>query len=210
MIYDVNGFIAGMHSVISKEAADISPFAFENSLWYRLDDSLGYPAYLTTAYFVDPAIICEGRDQAAFDSDGTGNVLWFQHGDYQIVAPVTQDEADASDFWAEHKCFPNMGRHYFNLFYDADADACNADGPEAFTPIQLLYRHGVMNGFVWQHAANPDNSNNRWEAVAANALGFLIDTPPKCLYDFVDQIGVVTMHVYFQDYKTLCITESVG
>ena len=43
-------------------------------------------------------------------------------------------------FWAEHKCFVNMGRHYFNLFYDADADACNADGPEAFTPIQLLYR----------------------------------------------------------------------
>ncbi len=60
MIYDVNGFIAGMHSVINKEAADVSTFAFEKSLWYRLDDSLGYEAYLTTAYFVDPAMICEG------------------------------------------------------------------------------------------------------------------------------------------------------
>ena len=34
-----------------------------------------------------------------------------------------------------------MGRHYFNLFYDADAEACNPDGPLEFTPIQLLYRY---------------------------------------------------------------------
>ena len=60
MIYDVNGFIAGMHSVINKESADESPFEFEKSSWYRLDDSLGYEAFLTTAYFVDPATICEG------------------------------------------------------------------------------------------------------------------------------------------------------
>ena len=60
MIYDVNGFIAGMHSVISKESADESPFEFEKSSWYRADDSLGYEAFVTTAFFVDPATICEG------------------------------------------------------------------------------------------------------------------------------------------------------
>merc|ERR1719228_2476337 len=211
MIYDFNGFIAGMHSVINKEAADVSPFAFEKSLWYRLDDSLGYEAYLTTAYFVDPDTICKGgRDKTAFDADGTGNVLWFQHGEYPITAPLTQEAADMDDMWMEHKCFPNMGRHYFNLYYDADADACNADGPQAFTPIQLLYSHGVMNGFVWQHAANPDNSLARWEAVSAGALKFLIDTPPKCLYDFVAEIGVVTMHVYFQDYKPFALQKLLG
>ena len=60
MIYDVNGFIAGMHSVISKESADESPFEFEKSAWYRIDESLGYEAFVTTAFFVDPATICEG------------------------------------------------------------------------------------------------------------------------------------------------------
>lgn len=209
MIYDVNGFIAGMHSVINKESADESPFEFEKSSWYRLDDSLGYEAFLTTAYFVDPATICEGgRDQAAFDSEGTGNVLWFQHGDAIHKAPLTGPEADASEFWMKHKCFVNMGRHYFNLFYDADAEACNPDGPLEFTPIQLLYSGGVMNGFVWQHAANPPNVNNRWENVDPGALKFLIDTPPKCLYDFAEQFGVVTQHVYFRNYLTTCLLES--
>jgi len=209
MIYDVNGFIAGMHSVVSKASADESPFEFEKSSWYRLDDSLGYEAFLTTAYFVDPATICEGgRSQADYDKDGTGNVLWFQHGDDLHKAPLTGPEADDSTFWNKHQCFVNMGRHYFNLGYDADADACNADGPEAFTPIQLLYSGGVMNGFVWQHAANPSNVNGRWEQVATNALKFLIITPPQCLYDFADQFGVVTMHVYFRNYLTTCLLES--
>merc|ERR1712039_1068393 len=138
---------------------------------------------VTTAFFVDPATICEGgRDQAAFDSEGTGNVLWFQHGDELHKAPLTGP--------------------------DADAKACNPDGPLEFTPIQLLYSGGVMNGFVWQHAANPPNVNNRWENVDPGALKMLIDTPPKCLYDFAEQFGVVTQHVYFRNYLTTCLLES--
>merc|ERR1739847_242282 len=51
------------------------------SNWYRSDNVLGEDVYLTTAYFVDPSSICQGgRDQAAFDIEGTGNRLWFQNG----------------------------------------------------------------------------------------------------------------------------------
>ena len=67
VIYDVNGFIAGMHSIVAKKF-DLGSFNFAGSKWYRSDNVLGEDAYLTTAYFVDPAIICQGgRDQAAFD-----------------------------------------------------------------------------------------------------------------------------------------------
>ena len=55
-------------------------------------------AYLTTAYFVHPRIICDGgRSQADFDRDGTGYALFFQNGptpEYLYAAPLTAAEAE--------------------------------------------------------------------------------------------------------------------
>ena len=97
LIYDVNGFIAGMHSVVMKK------FSTDNwqsgSKWYRLDNLFGEEAYLSTAYFVDPASICTGRTQDQFDSEGTGNRLLFQNGPSTsdtIAAPLDLDQADTS------------------------------------------------------------------------------------------------------------------
>ena len=61
LIYDVNGFIAGMNSVVLKKymTADWIP---SDSKWYRHDIIFGEEAYLTTAYFVDPSLICKGKD----------------------------------------------------------------------------------------------------------------------------------------------------
>ena len=56
-------------------------------------------AYLTTAYFVDPSVICTGRTQEEFDMEGTGNRLLFQNGPTSadtIKAPLTVDEADTN------------------------------------------------------------------------------------------------------------------
>merc|ERR1712110_63661 len=65
LIFDVNGFIAGMHSVVAKKFVS-GPFDIAGSIWYRSDNVLGNDVYLTTAYFVDPAIICKnGRDQSS-------------------------------------------------------------------------------------------------------------------------------------------------
>ena len=123
VIYDVNGFIAGMQSIVFKKFIQ-GPYDFAGSNWYRSDNilgkaiesritiqqsniiiqqsnfNLGEDAYLTTAYFVDPSRICNGgRDQAAFDVEGSGNRLWFQNGPTikdMHVAPLTVDAADAN------------------------------------------------------------------------------------------------------------------
>merc|ERR1711997_1449011 len=56
-------------------------FSFDASKWYRSISVLGEDAFVTTAYFVDPAIICQGgRSQEQFDMEGTGNRVWFQNG----------------------------------------------------------------------------------------------------------------------------------
>ena len=93
-----------------------------------------------------------------------------------------------------------MGRHYFNLNYDVEAP-CEPNN----IPVQLLYSGGVLNGFVWQHvSAIP---GDQWESVSSFALGQIVDRPPNCLYDLVESPGVTTMHVWFRNYNTLCITD---
>ena len=100
-IYDVNGFIAGTHSVVPKSKTyDDQYFPWKQSKWYRPDKINGKDVFLTTVYFVDPDKICkDGRTQAKFDIEGTGNRLLFQNGPKpsdHVVAPLTQQEADTN------------------------------------------------------------------------------------------------------------------
>ena len=57
-------------------------------------DFFGGVVYFTTAYFVDPAVICNGgRSQLQFQAQGTGDRLLFQTGptpDAFLEAPLTQ------------------------------------------------------------------------------------------------------------------------
>ena len=98
IIFDTNGFIGGMHSVVPKKLT-APEFDFAASKWYRSDNILGEEVWLTTAYFVEPSSICgSGRTQSDFDNEGTGNRLIFQKGpNFQdvLVAPLTVDDADA-------------------------------------------------------------------------------------------------------------------
>jgi hypothetical protein len=98
IITDVNGFIAGEQSVVMRKYSNIY-FDFDSSPFYVLDDFFGEEAYLATAYFVDPEIICNGgRTDEEFALQGTGDRLFFQNGptasDLEEI-PLTQAEMDA-------------------------------------------------------------------------------------------------------------------
>ena len=76
----------------------------------------GEKAYLTTAYFVSPSVICTGRSQAEFDTEGTGNILLFQNGETSmdtIEAPADLDEANNSVSFC--KIFEKL--HYFTVSF---------------------------------------------------------------------------------------------
>lgn len=92
-----------------------------------------------------------------------------------------------------------MGRHYFNLNYDVNASC------EDLTPIQLIYSGGVLNAFVWQHPA--PMQGYRWEEVNTFAVGQIVDRPPTCLLEIVENIGVRAMHTYVRNTGTLCISD---
>ena len=58
---------------------------------FQSGEYYGSPAFFSTAYFVDPAIVCEGgRSEAEFNSQGVGDRLLFQTADGYYAAPMTK------------------------------------------------------------------------------------------------------------------------
>ena len=79
LIFDDAGFIAGTQSVVPLDKVDSSLVDFTRMPVYQLDTWFDVPAYLSTIYFTDTEIICNGgRTQEQFDSQGTGDRLTVQ------------------------------------------------------------------------------------------------------------------------------------
>lgn len=82
--------------------------------------------------------------------------------------------------WHQHKCFVNMGNHWFNLNYDVN-QSC-----DTVFPVQLLYDHQSpqpLVGFVWQHFALLEG--DLWDA-RNNFFLLSAILPSYCLSIFSD------------------------
>lgn len=204
LIYDINGFIAGMQSVVPKnDTLDDKYYKFSSSPYYNLDIVNGIEVYLTTAYFVNPNIICNrGLTQRDLDTEGTGNVLLFQTGPTPrdlYVAPLTAAAANRTTEWYEDNCFPNMGDHWNRFDYDLN-QSCD----EMF-PVQLVYDHQgdhPLRAFVWSHQAALNG--DRWEKMTKQKLDYVGRSTPYCVYNHTENPGISTQHVYLKDYVETC------
>ena len=96
LIYDKNNKIAGMHSVVPNNET-ISEYDMPPK-WYKEFPKIpkydGIQFFVTTAYFVDPKLICEdGGSQKEI-----GDRLWFQSGASitdVLKAPLEQTGAES-------------------------------------------------------------------------------------------------------------------
>merc|ERR1719369_2005938 len=105
-------------------------------MWYE------EPAWFTTAYFVDPSIICDGgRSQEDWNTWGTGDRLLMKNGATYINIPLTESAAYNDPLWFDHFCFLGMGNHFIGYNYH-NAQDCNT-----VPPLQILFDDGVINGF---------------------------------------------------------------
>jgi len=199
LIFDDAGYIGGTQSVLP--LAHVDPSLTTNPA-YQLDMWYDQEAYFTTAYFVDPSIICGGgRSGDEWESQGTGDRLMVQVGetaDSLLNIPITQEAADMEPEWYDHYCFLGMGDHFIQYNYQPDQDCTSV------LPLQILFSEGVINGFVWQHYANLPGA--QWEHPDAMAISMIIDRPPSCILELVNNPGLSTMHHYFYEYPwlTLC------
>ena len=92
LLYDANGYIAGIQSGISKDlpngypTQEVQPPFVDDGDFYKL-----------TAYFVDPLLICDrGRSKQQFELQGTGTDLFIQNGDdpEQHIIEIDQRESE--------------------------------------------------------------------------------------------------------------------
>jgi len=196
IIFDDAGYIAGVQSVLLVK--DLESDHQSTQPAYQLDVWYDEPAYFTTAYFVDPAVICAGgRSEDDWNTWGTGDRLLVQFGalDNLINIPLTKAEADREGEWFDHFCFPGMGDHYLKFDYTPDQDC------DSVLPFQIMYDHGEITGFVWQHIAMLPG--DKWEHPDARAIKAIIDRPPTCVMDVLASTGLSTMHHYFYNHPWL-------
>ena len=205
LIFGINGFIVGMQSVVPKDKAlSDKYFKFSSNKMYNEDVINGVDVYVTTAYFVDPNIICDaGRSQEGFDKEGTGYALFFQNGptpDDIEAAPLTAEDAKKNEEWYGYGCIENMGEHWIKLDPNNEEPRCD----EVF-PAFLLFEHGEdrsLVGFVWSHVAWYTNFRN--EHARSIGFSYIFDTVPQCVNDLAKDPGITSLHVYFKDYHQYC------
>jgi charged multivesicular body protein 7 len=197
LLFDVNGFIAGIQTAIDTTKSNYQPTAQLAGHPFIKDDN-----YLVlTAYFVDPSKICTtGRTNDDFNNQGTGNALYFQNGTNPITnsipIPLAVGDMGATQ-WTEGKCFWSMGLHYwYNVRTDMSCDE--------FFPFFVLYNSGKVNGFGF--AMNTPLDSSRYEHPTPDDASHFIAPYPNCFKTDPTFAKLSTMHVYLSSspHSDLC------
>ncbi|XP_052770808.1 uncharacterized protein LOC128210500 [Mya arenaria] len=154
LLYDVNGFIAGIQTAFDKNySSNPNDYPSPQLQNHPLVEEGGN--YHTTAYFIPSDKICStGRTLAEFNQQGTGTGLWVQNGtspSSTVQIPMTIEQVRSSE-WTEATCFKAMGTHFlYRMSVDMDCDD--------FFPMFLLYNGGVLDGFGWGYGINLQTSS---------------------------------------------------
>eukprot|EP00105_Crassostrea_gigas_P014839 XP_011431649.1 PREDICTED: uncharacterized protein LOC105331236 [Crassostrea gigas] len=183
LIYDVNGYIAGIQAGLPTTLSNGYPPAnLKNHPLVQDGDK-----FYMTAYFVSPDSICtHGRTAGQFSSQGTGTDLYIQNSTDPMasIRIPHQESAIGSTAWVKGHCFPAMGVHYW---YAATLDmSC-----DNFFPVFLLYNGGVLNAFGWAFQA--DLSSSRFEHPTTSSFAAFMNPVPQCLYNAGK---LSTLHIY--------------
>jgi len=192
LIFDVNGYIAGMQTMIP--ASDYTPIPGTGASAYTKYPAGGVDYYVLTVFYVDPAIVCKpGRTPDQYNQQGTGDRLLLQIGQTLTGADMLNIPMQESDItataWTLGHCFVTMGVHYwYNVTLDMDCGD--------FLPFFILYNENGLN--AWGYSLNTKGgSSQRYEHPPLAAVAGFMNPVPKCFYTdplFADRS---TMHVYF-------------
>jgi len=188
LLYDKNGYIAGIQTAIPK--GSLTPSSFQAN--HPMIDDGDY--WTITAYFIEPSKICStGRTEAEFNDQGTGTGLWLQNGTNPINdvvrIPLTESEIRQTK-WKFGHCFYTMGNHYwFDVTRDMDCGQ--------LYPSCLMYNGGKLTAFCF--AVTKYLSSNRYEHPTPKDAEKFLDPVPTCLYNSPEYSKLSTIHVYMID-----------
>ncbi|XP_059178854.1 uncharacterized protein LOC131957994 [Physella acuta] len=179
LLYDVNGFIAGIQSTVPKGGSYPPttlrpPFVRDGNRW------------AITAYFVDPGYNhLYNRPHPTGNQQGTGTNLYFQNSTNpfsSVMIPRTEAGIERTS-WIKGKCFWLMGLHYWHNM------GLNSNCDKAF-PAFVLYTDHKLRAFGWAFLANM--TSPRFEPVPPTSYKYFIDPVPTCMNTRV----MSSMHIF--------------
>lgn len=185
LLYDVNGYIAGIQASVPK-GGDFPPpslrppFVEDGARW------------TISAYFVHPDTICSGgRSEDDFRKQGTGTGLYIQESEDPIAAtliPMELEDAKKDSDWTEGQCFKiMMGVHFWHKA-GKDMDCGKS------LPVFLMYNFGRLNSWGWAFMNNM--TSPRWEHPTTDKLQLFFKEVPECIKAAPARS---TMHIYFDN-----------
>jgi len=191
LLFDDNGYIAGIQTGVAKAGLPAS-YPPAKQIGNMIQDDGDH--YTVTAYFTDPAGICNGgRTAAEFAVEGTGTNLYIQNGSNPLTQSShipSQQSGMAGTGWTLGHCFPAMGVHYwYSVSTNMDCDD--------FQPVFLLYNEQRLTAFGWA-LGTPQNSS-RFEHPPLSVVSAFMNPVPSCLANY-DQLS--TMHIYLTAHPT--------
>jgi len=206
LIFDNNGIIAGaqMNSKKTDLSRTENNYQFNQQPMFTTQVFDGVEYYSTTAWFVDPATICDtGRSEESLETEGTISGLYFQNGPTpadNIPIDLVRSEAIKKG-WSENKCFVGMGRHNFYETLKMEDDQC-----ATFRPAFLLFnKEFELIGFGLAAVGKAESIDERFEYPGSGAIKVIIgeDKLSPCLPALGDSPGLTTMHFYFTSATNL-------
>lgn len=148
--------------------------------------------------FREGAVVCSG----AKAPEAVGNVLIANPlGNAQRLPTV---EADAkAQGWVRGSCFDSMGWHWF---LNTDKKGVLPNSKSNLFPVIVMYNGGQLNSIFFStpndQVSIPFLSSNEWEPKALSPSEMCKNTCDKDC-DFSDAKSYSTMHIYFNDHKSV-------
>jgi len=193
LIFDINGYIAGVQTAIPKDQFAPSPTLQGHPY---IDDG---DYWTLTAYFVEPGIVCApGRTSKQYKDQGNGYRFYIQNGTNPLsdLLDISLSENDLNTnpitgpVWGSTKCYWSMGKHYwYKLTPDMDCST--------IFPFFLLYNSGDLNAFGFFIPTQATSA--RYEQADSSMLEKEMDTVPECFYQDPNFEKVSSMHVFLTD-----------
>lgn len=205
MIYDLNGHVAGMQSLVPADAF-VANDCTDNPYYTKESISLGETSMMfcmTTMYFTDPSTICSfGEPEGAHEDQLLLQKGRGYHPEQLLALPKTYAEAKKDpEHWNIDWYFVMMGHH---VTAKENRDDCKLK-----VPIQALYSwvddECKLTGFVWAHSST-SITGNTWEKSDSYTMKWILNPPQQCSLDSADKGLVTSMHVFLYPSTKYCGT----
>ncbi|XP_041969158.1 uncharacterized protein LOC121726008 [Aricia agestis] len=201
--FDDLGYIAGLQIALAQDEFTDAIFDWETqgfTEWVPATPTGEIKKYWTIQqYFVSEAYLLQSAaDREAMRKEGVllqEDAVWVT-GINRAIDRISTSRTDIENsVYTRQACLPWMGRHFY---YNMSAETtCTASTMYPWFPL-VHSGQLIATGFVVFGKLPIIEGQRDWfERPPRLAVQVIVPRGPQCLYDLVDSVGLLTMHIYY-------------